>query len=73
MKKLSKTKQEEIRKLGKAAERTHMLTLQLKEELSNMGLDNEFITDNINSLLIGDINSSDFIDYVQEELDYLYN
>lgn len=73
MKRLTKSKIKEMERLGKAAELTHMLTLKVRKELFDIGLDENLVLNNLNSLLVGDMSTSDFIKVIQEEIDYLYN
>lgn len=72
-KKLSKKDILELQKLGKAFELSHQLSIKLIDAYENLGINRDLLTENMNSFRIGDMNSNDFIDWLNEELNYINN
>ena len=70
MKHLSKTKQEEIRKFERAAKIVHKLRVDLGKFIEKNNVPHDIVSDMFESLLINDINSDDFINGINEMLDY---
>lgn len=72
MKELSKTKQKEIKKLERASDIVHKLRVDLGKFLEKNNIPHDVLCDEFNSLLIGDISAEEFIEEINEQLDY-YN
>lgn len=71
MKHLPKYKKKQIQKLGKLYSDAHDLVCELRDYLIEKGLDPDALADELNSLKIGDCNSQNFIEWIEDELDYL--
>lgn len=68
--KLPKYKEEELKKLGKAAETAHKLYCKYRDYLiDDLDLDVNLVIDNLNSVLNDDMTAEAFISAINEELE----
>ncbi|WP_304393152.1 hypothetical protein [uncultured Clostridium sp.] len=70
--KLSKNKMEEIKKFERAAKIVHRLRVELGMFLEKKNIPHDVVCDEFESLLMGDMKSEDFINDVNDLLEY-YN
>lgn len=67
---LSKQDKTLIKELGRAAKIVHEHTLELKVKLIEAGFDKDFVVENLESIAVGEMSASDFIEALEEEIDY---
>lgn len=73
MKRLSQQKKQKIIKLEKLYKESHILMNKIQTELIEQGFDEDILQEELLSLKVGDSTAQDFINYIEEELEYLKN
>lgn len=70
MKKLPKYREEEIKRFGKAAYKVHRLYVEYRKYLiEELELDEDFVLDNLESIINDDMTAEDLIQSINKELE----